>query len=451
MKLLDALMPSRSTYGMGFQDYVDNLVAYQGSTYPLGLTTTWGMEKAEPVDANFTGYVLAGLKSSASVWALETKRIQVISQARFQYQQMRAGRPGDLFGTGALDILERPWPGGTTGDLIARALLHADFAGNAWIVQVDGEMVLPRPDWVEIILEPRRAPYGVDGGDVTVGMRQVGILYYHGGKTASTADAAVFLPGEYGHFAPYPDPLATYRGMSWLTPVVREIQADSLATRHKLKFFENAATPNIAVSLPKEITPAQFELFVQKMDGTHRGTDNAYKTLYTAGGADVTVIGADMKQLDFKTTQGAGETRLAAAAGVHPVIVGFSEGMAGSALNAGNYTSAKRSFVDTTCRHAWQNLAGSLAPLVPPPTGSRLWYDARDIPFLTEDLTDRAEIQFRQAQTIRALTDAGYTAESVVAAVMAEDMSLLRHSGLFSVQLQPPGSGEPAPAPEETP
>jgi hypothetical protein len=131
------------------------------------------------------------------------------------------------------------------------------------------------------------------------------------------------------------------------------------------------------------------------------------------------------------------------------VIAGFSEGMQGSALNAGNYSSAKRSFVDTTCRHLWMNLAGSLEPLVPPPAGSRLWVDARDIPFLNEDLTDRAEIQFRQAQTIRTLVDAGYTAESVIAAIAAEDMNLLAHSGLFSVQLQPPGSEAPSPTPED--
>src|SRR5205823_2138143 len=30
-----------------------------------------------------------------------------------------------------------------------------------------------------------------------------------------------------------------WRGMSWLTPVLREIQADTATTRHKQKFFEN--------------------------------------------------------------------------------------------------------------------------------------------------------------------------------------------------------------------
>jgi hypothetical protein len=35
------------------------------------------------------------------------------------------------------------------------------------------------------------------------------------------------------HFAPIIDPLADFRGMSWLTPILREIQADQAMTRHQ--------------------------------------------------------------------------------------------------------------------------------------------------------------------------------------------------------------------------
>jgi hypothetical protein len=80
-----------------------------------------------------------------------------------------------------------------------------------------------------------------------------------------------------------------------------------------------------------------------------------------------------------------------------------------------------------------------------------LWYDARDVPFLREDEKDAAEIQGVESRTIRTLVDAGYTPASVMAAVRASDWSLLVHTGLFSVQLQKPGSTDtPAlPAPTE--
>jgi hypothetical protein len=103
-----------------------------------------------------------------------------------------------------------------------------------------------------------------------------------------------------------------------------------------------------------------------------------------------------------------------------------------------------------TLRPLWRNAASSLAKLVAVPSGARLWYDPRDIEFLKEDRKDAAEILSTSAQTIKALVDAGYTPDAVVDAVDAGDLSRLtgQHSGLYSVQLQAPGSTEPAPAPE---
>jgi hypothetical protein len=78
------------------------------------------------------------------------------------------------------------------------------------------------------------------------------------------------------------------------------------------------------------------------------------------------------------------------------------------------------------------------------------------VPFLREDRRDAAEISQQQAATIRTLIEGGYEPDAAVRAVMAEDYGLLigKHSGLVSVQLQPPGTtadepalDEPAPAP----
>jgi portal protein len=400
-----------------------------------GYTTSYGVDKAEPIGENFAGYVIGGLQGNGVVWALERVRMAAFSEARFQFQRMRGGRPGDLFGTGDLAILERPWEGGTTGDLLSRMILDADMAGNFFAVEMDGELVRLRPDWVEIVMTER-----FDSEGRQVGWKRLGYLYHEGGK--GLTDPAVFLPGEVVHFAPMPDPLATWRGMSWLTPVVREVMADGQATKHKLKFFENAASPNLAVSLQTQ-DPAKFREFVELMDAQHKGSENAYKTLYTGGGADVTVIGSDMRQMDFKVTQGAGETRIASAAGIHPVIAGLSEGLQGSSLNQGNFGAARRLVADVTMKPLWRNAAGSLEVLVPPPADARLWYDDRDVSFLREDERDRADIQGVEARTIRTLLDAGYKGDSVIAAVTESDWTRLEHSGLFSVQLQEPGAAAP--------
>jgi phage portal protein BeeE len=434
VKLLEPLVKREERASLG--DYLSWLttITTGGHTYTLPVQTTMPGEKAEPISDSLVGYATGGLQSNGVVFGLERVRVNLFAQARFQYQRMRGGRPTELFGDPSLNVLERPWPGGVTADLLALMLLDADLAGNAYYKRYGNQIARWRPDWVEVILGERIGGTGP--------LEKVGYLYYHGGKHTG-ADPVMALASEVAHFMPMPDPLYNYRGMSWITPVVREIQADQAATSHKLKFFENAATPNLAVSLPKEIDPDQFEQFVDKMDAAHSGFENAYKTLYTGGGADVTVIGADMKQLDFKVTQGAGETRIALAAGIHPTVAGLAEGLQGSSLNAGNFGQARRQVGDITLAHLWGNVAASLETIVPPPAGARLTVDKRDIPFLMEDRKDAAEIQQIRAQSIRQLVDAGYKPDSVVAAVENEDMTLLVHSNLFSVQLQAPTTGQP--------
>ena len=449
MRILDPLVRSRPSRGdesrYSFSDFV-SWVTTSGARFPVGavgadatgVSYTWGKQPVEQVAEHFAGYVEGIYKTNGVVAAVEFVRLLLFSEARFQYQRMRSGRPGDLFGDAALARLERPWEGGTTGDLLARVLVDADFAGNSYTVDLGGEFVRLRPDWVDVVMAPRMH------GDQLVGLKRIAYAYYEGGKQARK-EPAVFLPHQVAHFAPLPDPLANYRGMSWLTPVVREVMADGAATKHKLKFFENAATPNLAVSMAKEVTPEQFDAFVDAMEKHHKGAQNAYKTLYTGGGADVTVIGADMKQLDFKLTQGAGETRIAAAAGVPPVIVGLSEGLQSATYS--NYGQARRRFADGTMHPLWRNVAGSFETLVRPPADARLWVDTRDIPFLREDESDIANIQQTQANAIRSLTDAGYEPTSVVQAILNDDLSRLVHTGLYSVQLSPAGAEAPPAAP----
>lgn len=432
-----------------FDWWAQQALTFGGNSYTPGIgpgvTTLYGKNPAEPIGDDFTGYVLGALRGAGPVASVEWFRARVLSEARFVYQRITSGRPADMFGSAELDLLDHPWTGGTTGDLITRMVLHADFGGSSYVVRSGDELVVMRPDWVDIVLTERMLNVG--GTQRQVGWQRLGYAWWEGGR-ASGADPVIFLPDEVCHFAPMPDPLASWRGMSWLTPIIREVQADKQMTRHKQNFMDNAATPNIAVSLKSVATPKQFEEFVKLMEEAHSGVENAGKTLYLGGGADVTVIGKDMKEMDFSSVVGKGETRVANAAGVHPVVVGFSEGMQGSSLNAGNYNAAKRMTVDGTLRPLWRNLAGSLEVLFPPPTGgagrqfspARLWTDTRDVAFMRDDAMDAAKVQSTEAQTMRTLLDAGFVPESITAAMAADgDWSLLVHSGLFSVQLQPPG------------
>lgn len=424
MNLWRSLTTQRDAVIGGPDAYLALVNQYAG--YGAGITQTLS-GNVERVGSDYAGLITGGYANNGVVYACMAVRQQAFSAVRIQYQRLRAGRPSDMFGDASLSLFERPWVGGTTQDLLARMIQDADLAGNSyWLVDGD-EMVRMRPDWVDIVLEPRR----IGGG--MVGYRRIGYAYYEGGLRQEVP--VLFPRREVAHFAPNPDPAASWRGMSWLTPVIRDIEADALMNGHKRKFFENGATPNMVVRYDKDQTPENLQRLKAVLDDGHKGAANAYKTLHIGGGADVTVVGKDFQQIDFAAVQGHGETRIAAAAGVPPVIVGLSEGLAAATYS--NYAQARRRFADGTMHPLWQNAAGSLETLIAPKgRDTRLWYDARDVPFLREDEKDSATIAETKARTIRTYVDGGYTPESAKAAVESGDEGLLEHTGFYSVQLQ---------------
>lgn len=771
---------------LSLDQWAGEMMKYQNNFYPLGGSLMRQGSKQEVLGNDFSAYVAGAYKSNGPIFACCMARMTVFSEIRFVWQKLTdtSGRPGDLVG-GELEILERPWPNGNTSDLLSRAIQDVDLCGNHYVVSegvgTARRLRRLRPDWVDIVLTA--PPSEAVGSDVE------GYIYKPGGT--ENPEQWVMYPadgsnGAIAHWAPIPDPDAMYRGMSWITPILRELMGDKAATEHKLKFFENAApqpldakvltpygwatmgdmeigseiigsdgqahrvigvypqgeqdiyrvtfndgtsaestldhvwrvsnsydrklgrsrtmtlreimdtvahdcgtnrwsvanveaveyvdqgelpldpyvlgvllgdgcfggrsvscashdddveelresfraalpdsvrisvrsregsgselqfsrvngterenwlkrqvrdlgldkvlhaeksvpesymrasvkdrlavlqglidsdgsvkgasvrftstsqvlanqvaelamslggnatvtpvesknqwtvivrrlpdwaipcrlsrkvasyrqpvrvgayrtiasvehsrraeaqcirvdvpdhmyvtddmilthnTPNLAVSLKETVTPEQFKEFMTSMNESKHGIEHAYETLYLGGGADVKVIGVDLKQMDFRSMQGLSETRIASAARVPATIAGFSEGLQGSSLNQGNFQSAKDQFGDATLRPLWRSLCSAYEELLPKHTDKRLWYDDREIPFLRQDRKEVAEIQASQSRAIGYLIMQGFTPDSIVESVMKEDYTLLEHTGLYSVQLIPPGSAAPA-------
>jgi phage portal protein BeeE len=416
---------------------------YGGVTYGVpganGLVQTLAGNRASEIANTLPGYA-AALRQCPPAFAAQNVRATVISQARFTFRN-RASKK--VFGGKALGLLEKPWAGATTGELIARMEWHAGLAGNAYVLRQSSRLRVLRPDWVAIVYgsqqEPEDAAQALDG-------ELLGYVYQNGGLWSDRHSPAPLLPEDVAHWSPIPDPEHAGVGQSWITPAIRDMQKDRLAGEHTIRFFENGATPNLVVKGIPAATASQFRELVAMMEDGHAGLANAYKTLYLTAGADAEVVGANLADLDLKNVQGAAETRIASLSRVHPVILGIAEGLAGSSLNAGNFGMARRIWADTWIYPTLQDLAASLAPILDVPRDSELWFDTSDIPLLREDGMDAAEIAFRKASAIRQLTDAGYTWESSVQAVVTGDMTVLKHSGLYSVQLQPPGATQ-APVP----
>lgn len=433
------------SYGKAEKRGLDELIEFlniNGLNYPVAPTYSLG-SPVEEIGTDFQGLAQVAYKQNAVVFACMMVRQLLFQEARFQYRRVESGRPGKYFGTKDLLPLEKPTPNTTTGDLMARAIQDVDLAGNWYGVRRNNQIHRLHPSYVFIVLGSKLVP---DTPRYAPDLQIVGYVY-----KPPDAEMVTFLPSEVAHFAPYPDPFAAFRGMSWLTPITRDIEGDMAATTHKLKYFEQGATGNLVITFDPSIEQKKVESWIEKMEENIGGPENAYRTLYLASGAGAEMVGSNLQQAAFAEVTAEGEARIAAAAGVPPVIAGLSKGLETSTYS--NYSQARRRFADGTMRPLWRNFAGSLSSIIRVPPRAELWYDDRDIPFLADDQKEAAETERIKAESIKGLTEAGFEPEAVVDAVVSGALENLSHTGMFSVQLQAPGtSKEPAePAQEQKP
>jgi phage portal protein BeeE len=442
-----ARVEQRNDVDMWLQNYL--MPAVNSGMY--GLNTTWSNHRVTEIQQTLPGYA-AALRSSPPAFAAEMVRALVLSQARFTFRS-RGSRGGQrkTFGTRALSILEQPWPRATTGELVSRMEWHAGLAGNAYVVRQRDRLRVLRPDWTAVVYgsdqEPEDAAYALDGEVIGYAYANGGLVAPGNGTLTGVAHRVnTLLPDEVAHWSPIPDPEGSGIGVSWVTPAVREIQADRAATEHKVQFFKNSASPNMVIKGIPATTKAQFDEIVDGLEARHAGVANAFKTLYLVAGADATVVGSNFQQMDLKNIQGGGETRIALLSRVPAPLLGIAEGLAGASLNAGNFGMARRIFADTWVYPSLQDLASCLSVLVDVPGDAELWGDTSDMPILREDGKDAAEIAQITASTIASLVREGFTADSVKLYAQTHDPSVLEHTGFLSVQVQRPGEAE---APKE--
>lgn len=418
----------------GMADWVQSgAFSFGGSTYGLG-SSAWPGSGEERIPTSFAGFTAAAFQQCGPVFSCILARQMVFAEGRFAFRTRERGGADRIFGTPALSLLENPWPGGTTGELLARMEQDASLAGNSFWVRRGDRLVRLRPDRVRIIIgqEDPAAPI------TSVDARLLGYTYL----ADEVAEPEMFLPDEVAHYSPIPDPLASYRGMSWLQSIVSDIDTDQELTNVKQTYFKRGAFPSGHFQVPPEADDTEIDRVADMIRNYFIGTDNAGRILITS--AEWQPISHSMLDAEIRAIQAAGETRIAAAAGVPPIIAGFSEGL--QAATYSNYSAARRRFADGTMRPLWRMAAASLANLIDVPSDAELIVDPSQVAALREDGEDLASILTKQSAAVNQLIMAGFAPDAAVAAVTAGDLRRLagHHSGLASVQLQPLQAPKPA-------
>lgn len=399
-----------------------NEAMYSGS-YAVTIADPSGRGK-EGADQAVVRSAREAFKANGPVFGCIAARMALFSEARFVLQSTVDKR---LFGNSGLSLLEYPWPNATAGELLARLEQDVSTAGNAYLrktVPADGSdtlLVQMRPDCVTIVSEEKlddagrtfKLPFGYLEDLTPTGVTDRKPQFY-------SAD-------EVCHYSPVPDPDASFRGMSWLTPVLREVGADRALTAYKTEHVNRGATPGLVIKYAQKLQRASIDALREQTDAKYSGPSNSGRTLVLDQGADVTVAGSTLEQLQFTAVQAAGVERVAAAGQVPLEVLG---------LRAGDYQAAMRRFADLWGRPAWRSACASLqhligfvspdgtvAPLKPP---TRLWFDVADIAALREGELERGQAILVRAQAVSTFVAAGYSRESAVAAADSGDLGQLK-------------------------
>jgi phage portal protein BeeE len=409
---------------------------------PPVLVSTYSEPAAERVTPEFDAYSRLAFAGNGVVFGSINFRMKLFAEARLCWRDLDdkslTYKPG-----GELQRFVKPWPNGTTGDLLTRMEQDASLAGNAYVRDCGNRLERLRPDWVTIVSWVTEDDRGHEVREV------IGYMYEPTGDPERKPDW--YPVEEVAHWAPIPDPLANWRGMSWLTPVIREINADKAMIEHQDKFYRNAATPNIIIKYSGKMTGTQKIGLAESIAARHGGPDKAGGTLVLDEGADPMIVGSKLSDSQFTDALAANENRIAVASGVPAMVIGLKEGLQAAAWSM--YRQACRAVVDTTLRPNWRGACAALSTLVAVPDGYELWFDTRDIAALQEGETEIATTMQVNAATSSSFIAAGFEPDSVIKAIVAGDMTLLKHTGLVSVQLLPPGAdpaaGQPEPAAED--
>lgn len=410
MRLLDRLS-SRASPSLGSEGFQSVLMTAFGSP---------DNERIQPTFWNARdSYVNSGV-----VFGCIAARASLFCEAEFKFETLA---DKSLYGTTALLPLETPWPNGTTGELLVRMEQDVSLAGNAYIRDAGTHLERLRPDWVNIVSQVIIDPIS----DTEV--REV-IGYFYDPLSDSGRHAAFYPVDEVAHWSPTPDPIANFRGMSWLTPVLRDIDADTSMTDYKRAYLTNAATPNMLIKYAQKIAPEKIDKLRAQIQSRHGGVGNAFKTMVVDEGADATILGNSFEAMQFSAVESAGENRIAVAARVPAIVAGLSAGLDGTGL--AYFDAAMRSFADGFMRGHWRSACACLSKLIQVPDGSRLWFDVSGIAALRQGEKEQADTMQVLAAAANSLIMAGYTPESITKALSAGDVNLLQHSGLVSVQMQ---------------
>ena len=238
------------------------------------------------------------------------------------------------------------------------------------------------------------------------------------------------IPAEFIAHHKTNDPLNDWYGLGNLQVLAKMVNLDTDATEFARSVFENKGVPAGFLKVARRLnTQDEADQIRRNWHARFAGKANWQRIGVLDEDASYEELAPKMGEMGMPDLRNITETRICAAFGVPPIIVGAKAGLDSATYS--NYAQAKESFWEETLLPAYKRAAAFFTRALrdtPDFRGMEFGFDFSEVRALADDEKQIAEVTKTRAESASILIRAGYDPDSVSEALQLPEG--LVHSGM---------------------
>jgi len=274
------------------------------------IVLSWTIDKPQYSTVDYATLAESGYAFNALIWACIREIATSAAEAPLRvYERAASGDIVEIPDHPLRQLIRRPNPYQTEFEFIEDTLTLLNIAGNAYI-----ELERNRADRIVGLwpIRPDRMAV-IPGGDKIRGYEY------------TIGDQSAYLPRRDVIHIRYPNPLNDYYGMSPIAAIARIADIDNSAIDFIKMFFDNGAVPLGIFKTRRRIDQIEADRIKGRWKDRLQGNWHDIAVIDAEG--EYQQVGVDLAQLDLTSLTNLTESRICAAFGVPPVIVGANVGL----------------------------------------------------------------------------------------------------------------------------
>lgn len=197
------------------------------------------------------------------------------------------------------------------------------------------------------------------------------------------------------------DPRNMFNGMAPLDAALTHVNIGQEQRDAIVAQLKNAIRPGAQVEFPHMLEKDEWETFVERLRAAHAGSRNGGKVITVEGGAKLTLMPSNLKDLALGDVQKDVEAAVCSVFQVHPALIGARIGLENSSSWSDVISSATKLFYDLYAFPIWsrfeKQLTRGLLREMDEDSTHFIKFDKSDVRALAEDMNMRTQEATRAA------------------------------------------------------